>query len=137
MTKGTSDTITEGIRVRVGAQFVPDQSDPDRRHYVFAYRVTISNEGTQPAQLLSRHWMIRDAQNELREVRGPGVVGEKPRLVPGESYEYMSACPLPTKWGTMEGTYTMQRDDGSRFEAQIGRFFLAPNTEPLSAPTRS
>jgi ApaG protein len=137
MSKGTSDTVTHGIRIRVGAQFVSDQSDPDRRHYVFAYRVVISNEGTQAAQLLSRHWVIRDAHNDVREVRGPGVVGEQPRIEPGGTYEYMSGCPLPTEWGTMEGTYTMQRDDGSRFEAAIGRFFLAPNTEPLSALTRS
>ena len=132
MSKGTSDTITEGIRIRVGAEFVPDQSDPDRRHYVFRYRVLISNEGSQPAQLRSRHWVIRDAQNELREVRGPGVVGEEPRIQPGQTFEYESGCPLPTEWGTMEGSYTMQRDDGTRFEARIGRFFLAPNTAPLS-----
>ena len=129
---GHSDTITQGIRVRVGAQFVPDQSDPDRRHYVFAYRVVLSNEGERKAKLVSRHWVIRDANNDVREVRGPGVVGKYPDLAPGTSFEYVSGCPLATSWGTMEGSYQMQREDGGTFDVRIGRFFLAPNTAPIS-----
>jgi ApaG protein len=129
---GHSETVTDGIRVRVGAQFVPDQSDPDRRHFVFAYRVVLRNEGEHRAKLVSRHWIIRDANNDVREVRGPGVVGKYPDLAPGESFEYVSGCPLATSWGTMEGSYQMQREDGGTFDVHIGRFFLAPNTAPIS-----
>ena len=128
---GHSDTVTDGIRVQVAAQYVEAQSDPDRNHWVYAYRVVISNEGDSSAKLLSRHWLIRDAHNELQEVRGPGVVGENPELEPGESFSYMSGCPLPTEWGTMEGSYTMRRPTGEEFEARIARFFLAPNTAPI------
>lgn len=130
---GHSDTTTESIRVRVAAQYVPDQSDPDRRHFVYAYRVLITNVSTATVKLLSRHWVIRDANNELREVRGPGVVGEQPELAPGQTFEYMSGCPLRTEWGTMEGRYTMRRSDGSTFQARIGRFFLAPTAAPIAA----
>jgi ApaG protein len=131
MESGHSDTLTQGIRVQVAAQYVPAQSDPERRHWVYGYRVVISNEGPQRARLLSRHWIIRDANNETQEVRGPGVVGENPDLGPGESFAYMSGCPLPTSWGTMEGSYRMVRPDGAEFDAAIGRFFLAPNVAPI------
>ena len=131
MEKGHSDVITEGIRVQVGAQYVAEHSDPDRGHFVYAYRVVLTNEGEEPARLVSRHWIILDADNERREVRGPGVVGKQPRLEPGESFEYVSGCQLSTTWGTMEGTYRMRRDDGDVFEARIGRFFLAPTTAPI------
>ena len=130
---GHSDRTTEGIRIRVAAQYVPEQSDPDRSHYVFAYRVVITNVGERSAKLLSRHWLIKDANNHAREVRGPGVVGEQPDLAPGESFEYMSGCPLTTEWGTMEGTYSMSRDDGELFQAKIGRFFLARTTAPIAS----
>ncbi len=132
MESGHSDTLTRGIRVRVGAQFLPQHSDPDASRYVYAYRVIISNEGTQSAKLLTRYWLVRDANNEVREVRGEGVVGKYPDLTPGESFEYMSGCPLQTKWGTMEGSYRMQREDGEQFDAFIGQFFLAPTVAPLS-----
>ena len=130
---GHSDTLTDGIRVRVAAQYIEAQSDPERKHWVYAYRVVISNEGQVRAKLLSRHWIIRDANNDVEEVRGPGVVGENPDLEPGESFEYMSGCPLSTEWGTMEGRYRMQRPDGEEFDALIGRFFLAPNTAPIAS----
>jgi len=133
MESGHSDTITEGIRVRVAAQFVEAQSDPERRHWVFAYRVVISNEGDVPAKLISRHWLIRDANNDVQEVRGPGVVGENPNLGAGEDFEYMSGCPLPTEWGTMEGSFRMRHPDGEEFDALVGRFFLAPNTAPIAS----
>ena len=135
MGKGHSDVTTEGIRVRVGAQYIPDQSDPDRRQYVYAYRVVITTEGESGVRLISRHWIIRDANNEMREVHGPGVVGEHPDLSPGESFEYMSGCPLSTEWGTMEGSYRMRREDGEEFDVRVGRFFLAPNVEPLATIT--
>ena len=131
--KGHSDTTEAGIRVRVGAQYVPEDSDPDRSAYVFAYRVVIENVGVEPAQLLDRHWIIVDALGERREVRGPGVVGEQPQLAPGEHFEYTSGAQLTTSWGSMEGSYTFARPDGERFEAPIGRFFLAPNVAPLTS----
>lgn len=129
---GHSDTVTDGVRVRVAAQYQPDRSDPDRGEWFFFYRVMLSNEGERSAKLLSRHWVIVDALGERTEVRGPGVVGEEPLLQPGETFEYMSACPLGTEWGTMEGSYRMERDDGEEFDVRIGRFFLAPGVAPLS-----
>ena len=130
---GHSDTTTEGVRIRVAAQLVPGESDADQSRYTFAYRVLITNLGSSTVKLLSRHWLIKDANNEAREVRGPGVVGENPELAPGESFEYMSGCPLATEWGTMEGSYTMRREDGSLFRARIGRFFLARTTAPIAS----
>lgn len=125
---GHSDTTTEGIRIHVSAQLIPDQSDPDEKRYAFAYRVRISNEGEAWAKLRSRRWVITDGDGEVRIVEGPGVVGAQPELGHGEGYEYMSGSLLPTPWGTMEGHYVMQRKDGSQFKAQIGRFFLTKDT---------
>ncbi|HVS09196.1 MAG TPA: Co2+/Mg2+ efflux protein ApaG [Planctomycetota bacterium] len=120
----SSDTVTEGIRVQAAAQYLEGESEPDQRQYLFAYRIRIRNEGTRRARLKSRHWIIVDADNHREDVRGPGVVGKTPLLAPGESFEYSSGCPLRTPWGTMEGSYTMERDDGTSFEAAVGRFFL-------------
>lgn len=124
--KGGSDTVTHGIRVQAAAQWLESESDPSRRHWLYAYRIVISNEGEAPARLRARHWMILDGDNHREDVRGPGVVGKTPRLAPGERFEYTSSCPLSTPWGTMEGSYAFERDDGSVFEARIGRFFLVP-----------
>jgi len=132
MQTGHSDLITEGLRVRVAAQYLPDHSDPDARHYQFVYRVVLINEGDRWAKLLRRHWIITDAHNRMEEVRGPGVIGEYPELAPGDSFEYMSGCPLPTAWGTIEGIYTFKREDGSTFDARIGRCFLAPTAAPIT-----
>lgn len=129
-----SETTTEGIRVHAAARYVPDSSDPDRQHYFFAYTITITNEGDDPARLMSRHWVIKDADNHREDVRGPGVIGESPRLEKGQCFRYESACPLPTAWGTMEGSYQMRRDDGSTFDAQIGRFFLVADHLRGSTP---
>ncbi|MCG3171987.1 MAG: Protein ApaG [Myxococcota bacterium] len=120
-----SDTVTEGIRVRVTTQFLPEQSDLRRGMRFFAYTILISNEGDRPARLISRHWIITDGWGHVEEVKGPGVVGKTPYLRPGESFEYTSGCPLPTSTGSMEGTYQMQRDDGTSFDVRIGRFLLA------------
>jgi ApaG protein len=128
---GHCNTLTEGIRVRVGARLVPSQTDPSAGRWIYAYRVTLSNEGESPARLLSRHWVIRDADNQMREVRGPGVVGKHPQLKPGESFSYVSSCPLETEWGTMEGWYHFERGDGEVFAVRIGRFFLAPTVAPV------
>lgn len=124
MNEFASDLTTDGIRIRVQAKFLPEQSDPVRGIRVFAYTIRISNEGPAPAKLLNRHWVIKDSWGHTREVRGPGVVGEQPRLEPGQEFEYTSFCPLPTPQGTMSGSYGMVRDDGERFDARVGEFFL-------------
>ncbi len=129
---GHSDALTEGIRVRVAAQYSQEHSDPADGTWFYVYRVILSNEGTESARLASRHWVVIDANNERKEVRGSGVVGEHPELAPGERYEYSSGCPLRTRWGTMEGSFQMVREDGRKFDARIARFFLAPNVAPLT-----
>lgn len=123
--------MTNGIRVRAAAQLVPDETDVDRPLYVFSYRIRLTNEGGEAATLESRHWIIVDANGERRDVRGPGVVGQFPRLDPGESFEYTSRCPLATSWGTMEGSYRFRRPDGAAFDVVVGRFFLAQTAPPI------
>jgi ApaG protein len=113
------------IEIKPVPQFIPEQSDPDDSRYVFAYTITIRNLGELPAQLIARHWIITDANNEVQEVRGLGVVGNQPLLKPGESFEYSSGCSLATPVGTMKGTYQMVGEDGTRFEAEIPEFVLA------------
>ncbi len=123
-----SDTTTEGIRVQVSSLYIAERSSPEDDYYFFAYRIRISNEGHEPAQLVSRHWIITDANGKVEEVEGPGVVGEQPRLEPGQAFEYTSACPLTTPVGSMHGSYQMIRDDGDGFDARIAPFTLAmPN----------
>ncbi|MBK7874668.1 MAG: Co2+/Mg2+ efflux protein ApaG [Planctomycetes bacterium] len=122
-----SDTTTEGIRVIAEATFLPEDSEPEQHQFVYAYRIRMKNEGTRRARLKSRHWVILDADNNREDVRGPGVVGKHPDLKPGEEFEYTSGCPLRTRWGTMEGTYLFEREDGTPFEVAVGRFFLVPS----------
>lgn len=118
-----SDTTTRGIRVQVESEFLADRSDHDV--YYFAYHVRISNAGDEAAQLVSREWIITDGDGNVERVQGPGVVGEFPRLEPGEAFEYTSFCPLPTSMGTMHGSYTMRARSGETFEAEIAPFTLA------------
>ena len=132
-----SDTVTEGVRIQAAAQYMPADSNPEQKQYIYAYKIVITNEGTRRAKLKSRHWIILDADNHREDVRGPGVVGKTPELGPGEQFEYMSGCPLRTTWGTMEGTYTMEREDGSQFNAVIGRFFLVPTAPKIASLTSS
>jgi len=120
----TSTAITEGIRVSVESRYLPEQSVPLAHRYVWAYTVRISNEGKTAARLVSRHWIITDAEGRVQEVRGPGVVGEQPHLEPGQSFQYTSGCVLTTCRGTMAGKYQMVRDDGTSFEAEIAPFAL-------------
>jgi len=120
-----SDTTTNGIRVQVSTQFLPERSSPKEDQYVFAYHITISNVGSEAAQLISRHWIITNAEGETEEVQGPGVVGEQPLLKPGEQFVYTSFCPLKTNVGTMHGSYTMVSADGTAFQARIAPFTLA------------
>ncbi|MDP2870337.1 MAG: Co2+/Mg2+ efflux protein ApaG [Methyloversatilis sp.] len=113
------------ITVSVQTRYIEEQSDPDESRFVFAYTVTIANTGTVPAQLISRHWVIRDAADSEQEVRGLGVVGQQPLLKPDEKFEYTSGCALTTPVGTMGGTYQMVAEDGTQFEAVIPEFTLA------------
>jgi ApaG protein len=113
------------IRIAVETAYVPEQSEPARKRYVFAYTITISNEGELPTQLLTRHWVITDAAGKVQEVRGEGVVGEQPRLEPGDSFRYTSGAVLETPLGTMQGTYHMVTDEGTAFEAPIAPFRLS------------
>ena len=113
------------IDVRPMPQFIPDQSDADNQRYVFTYTITIRNIGAVAAQLVSRHWIITDANSEVQEVRGLGVVGKQPLLQPGESFEYTSGSVFTTPVGTMKGTYQMVAEDGTHFEAEIPEFVLA------------
>jgi ApaG protein len=115
---------TRLIRVTVEPTYLDDQSAPIDDHYVWAYRVTIQNDGTETVQLLTRHWRITDSLGRLQEVRGAGVVGEQPVLKPGEAFEYTSGTPLPTPSGIMVGSYEMTNATGERFEVEIPAFSL-------------
>jgi ApaG protein len=113
------------IRVDVETSFLADQSDPGEDRYVFAYTITIRNEGTRTAQLLSRHWVITDAEGHVQEVRGEGVVGEQPTLKPGQGFRYTSGAVLETPVGTMQGSYGMIDEGGTKFDAPIAPFRLS------------
>lgn len=119
------DSRKNHVTVGVETVFIPDQSNPHQDRYVFAYTVTITNTGTLPAQLVSRHWVITDAESKVQEVRGLGVVGEQPLLKPGESFEYTSGTAINTPVGTMSGSYQMVAEDGEHFDAEIPVFTLA------------
>lgn len=119
-----SDTVTDGIRVVVVPTFLAAHSDRSASKYVFAYSISIANGGARTARLRSRHWIIVDADGERQDVRGPGVVGQHPTLAPGERFDYSSFCPLQTSWGTMEGSFEFEREDGSVFSVTVGRFYL-------------
>jgi ApaG protein len=122
--------VTRGIRVTVETGFVQERSDPARHQFFFAYQITIANEGSKMAQLRTRHWVITDARGGIEEVRGDGVVGDQPKLEPGQSHTYVSFCLLRTPRGTMHGTYQMFYEDGSSFDAEIPIFALvAPGSE--------
>jgi ApaG protein len=113
------------LSVTVEPRYLADQSDPAESQYIFAYTIRITNSGSQPVQLISRHWIITDGNQQEQEVRGLGVVGQQPLLQPGQSFEYTSGCPLSTPVGTMRGTYHCVGDNGSPFEVDIPEFVLA------------
>lgn len=127
------DTVTDvtdcNIDVSVETLYVESESDPDRNRFVFSYTVTIRNMGQTPARLLTRHWVIRDANGRVQEVQGDGVVGEQPHLKPGEGFQYTSGTMLETSMGTMGGSYLLITDGGNEFKAPIADFLLsAPRT---------
>ena len=120
---------TKDIRVTVMPVYIDERSDPEENRYFWAYRVVIENNGPTTVQLLSRYWQITDASGRMEEVRGPGVVGEQPRLAPGEEFEYTSGTPLGTPTGFMEGAYQMVTEQGERFDAAVPAFSLdSPDT---------
>ena len=117
--------IEEPVQIDVVTQYLENQSDPDQEQFAFAYTISITNRGEEAVQLLSRHWIITDANTRVQEVRGDGVVGEQPLLNPGENFTYTSGAVIATTVGTMHGSYTMLRPDGSTFEAPIAAFRLS------------
>lgn len=120
-----ADSKNYQIQVDTVAAYLPEQSDEEGDRYVFAYTITITNAGNVPTQLISRHWLITDANNQVQEVRGLGVVGEQPLLQPGESFEYTSGASLATPVGTMRGSFQMVAEDGTRFDAPVAEFALS------------
>ena len=123
----SSKAVTNGIRVTVKSQF--SHAEPQRQRWYFTYTVRIANEGTETVTLVSRHWIITDGSNKVKEVKGPGVVGQQPMLAPGQAHECTSGCQLSTPFGSMRGTYRMVTRDGAEFDAEIAEFAL---TEPYT-----
>ena len=120
-----SDQTTHGVRVGANAFYLPDESTPEDNEFVFGYRIVILNESDRTVTLQTRHWDLIDAEGELREVDGEGVVGQKPNLAPGEAFKYHSFAVLPTPWGTMEGHYNFRAEDNQeQLQVAIGRFYL-------------
>jgi ApaG protein len=120
-----STPVAHSIKVDVVTAYMAEQSEPEERRYVFSYTITIRNEGTVPAKLMRRHWLITDADGHIQEVRGDGVVGEQPLLQPGQGFRYSSGAVLETPVGTMHGSYQMVADGGDEFDAPIAPFRLA------------
>ena len=120
-----ADSKKYEIQVGTQVEYIPEQSSEEQERYVFAYTITITNTGSIPAQLISRHWVITDASNSVQEVRGLGVVGEQPLLKPGESFEYTSGSAIASPVGTMKGSYQMVAEDGTKFDANIAEFTLS------------
>ena len=117
--------MTQRINVDVETNYLPDQSDPGDKRFVFSYTITVRNDGDTPARLMHRHWVITDANGKKQEVRGDGVVGEQPHLKPGQGFRYSSGMVLETPVGAMQGSYGMVTDDGAQFDAPIAPFRLA------------
>ena len=121
----TSEATTRGIRVQVLSEYAADRSRPAEQQWFFLYTITITNDGNDTVQLLSRHWIITDGAGHVEEVKGPGVVGQQPVLAPGETFTYTSGCPLGTPFGKMEGTYQMVSRSGDLFDVNIAPFTLS------------
>jgi ApaG protein len=121
----TSEARTRGVHVSVQSEYAPDRSRPADNQWFFLYTITITNEGGDTVQLLSRHWIITDGSGHVEEVRGPGVVGQQPVLGPGQSFTYTSGCPLGTPFGKMEGTYQLVSKSGEFFDVNVAPFTLS------------
>jgi len=120
-----TDSNLNNIQVNVQTRYIEDQSNPEKNYYIFAYTITIVNQGQQSAKLLTRHWVITDSNHKVQEVRGDGVIGEQPVLKPGEQFVYTSGTMLETSVGTMKGSYQMEADDGFQFDATVEEFVLS------------
>jgi ApaG protein len=120
----TDEATTRGVVVRVSVSYLPEQSEPTRGRWFWAYHIRIENEGTVAVQLLTRHWIITDGRGLRHTVEGEGVVGEQPMIAPGASFDYVSGCPLSTPTGSMQGSYHMIDEDGDAFDVIIPRFAL-------------
>lgn len=116
--------VSQNFQVQVTVSYVADESKPESDYHFFSYKIKITNKGSSPAQLMSRHWIITDGFGQVEEVRGPGVVGLQPKINPGQAFEYESACPLNTSSGMMRGTYQMVDSDGESFDIEIPEFYL-------------
>ena len=122
-----SETKTDGIRIVVNSEYIPDRSNPTKNRFFYAYHITIHNEGSEPAKLLGRYWHITDGNNHIEEVRGPGVVGQQPIIQPNKIFKYSSFCPLRTPFGVMHGYFQMENSNGDQFNALISPFrFIIP-----------
>ncbi len=121
----TSEATTRGVRVSVRSEYAPDRSRPGQQQWFFLYTITITNDGQDTVQLLSRHWIITDGSGHTEDVKGPGVVGQQPVLAPGEAFTYTSGCPLGTPFGKMEGAYQMVSRSGESFDVAIAPFTLS------------
>lgn len=119
-----AETVNTDFSISAQVIYVSERSEPHKNHFFFAYRMSIKNTGSQSAQLISRHWIITDALGLIEEVKGPGVIGETPKIKPGQSYEYESACPLTTPHGSMKGFYHFQAENGESFKVEIPEFYL-------------
>lgn len=124
MTDTSSNTVTHGIRIQVYPEYLPEYSDAENFQYFFKYRIVITNESDEPVKLISRKWIIINADGDEEIVEGMGVVGLNPYILPGQFFEYESNCPINTYWGTMEGSFNFRKDDGTNFDAMISRFYL-------------
>ena len=121
---------TDGVTVRVAVSYLPEQSEPRRGRWFWAYHIRIENESDRAVQLLTRHWVITDGRGARHSVEGEGVVGEQPLIAPGASFDYVSGCPLQTPNGAMQGSYRLIGEDGGQFDAAIPKFALhAPAVE--------
>ena len=122
--------VTGDVTVRVSVSYLPEQSEPGRGRWFWAYHIRLENDGPGAVQLLTRHWIITDGRGARHRVEGEGVVGEQPLILPGASYDYVSGCPLATPTGSMRGRYRMMREDGEEFDVEIPKFgLLAPAVE--------
>jgi len=120
-----SSATTRGIRIEVESHYIEERSEPQSGYFFFSYHVTITNDGNETAQLISREWVITDSDGNVETVQGPGVIGKQPVLAPGETFEYSSFCPLRTSMGSMHGRYNMKTTSGDLFDAEISPFTLA------------
>ncbi|MBT6843091.1 MAG: Co2+/Mg2+ efflux protein ApaG [Candidatus Melainabacteria bacterium] len=134
MTTDSKLCISQGVEVKASSIYLEEYSKPSEYKFLFCYKITITNKSDQKVKLLNRHWIIIDSNSKQEEVQGPGIVGQQPEIEPNESHEYLSFCNLETHFGTMEGSYEMEKADSSKFQAIIPQFYLADNLNQFDKP---